>query len=181
MPTTVIGVATEDARKYFPQFFAGLLGISAGATVPATPAWNPLINYFKIGEGGWIDPGSGAVPRTPDATLRRLDNSIQDLDCVVDPTRALIDQRYPGTSLYTFGKALTSADCTYEAPYTVRIDCFIDDVEGNDTGTAEFWEIGIFCDHPVSAGERLMIAYATFDKKTKTSAGSLTIPVRITF
>lgn len=181
----IVGVATEDARKYIPQFLGRLYGISETTTNVATPAWNPLIRTFKIGEGGWVDPGSGAVPRTPDDTLRRESAPlIQDLDAIVDPTRPLIDQRYPADSLFTFEKDLDDTDFSFEAPSTLRITCLLDFGEANDDGFGndpEFWEIGIFCDHPEEAGEQLMIGYATFPKETKNVSKQIENLVRITF
>lgn len=181
----IVGVATEDARAYFPQFFGRLLGISDGATVVATPAWNPLIRFFRIGEGGWVDPGGGAVPRTPDPTLRRESAPlIQDIDAIVDPTRPLIDQRYPADSLFYFDKNLDDGDFSFTAPSTLEVTCLLDFGEANDDGFGndpEFYEIALFCDHPVEAGEYLMITYATMPKQIKNSGVQLMNVIKITF
>lgn len=177
-------VVTTDARKFWPQFFGTLLGISAGATTPGV-AWNPLIKNFKVGEGGWQDFGAGAVPRTPDPNLRLLTGSlIQDIDAIVDPTRALANQRYPTTGRATFTKALTAPDFTFETASTIRIRCLLDFGEFNNDGFGndpEIWEIGIFADHPTVAASFLMVAYATFPKEIKNGAKQLENVVRITF
>lgn len=191
---TILATVTEDARKYWPQFFGGIFGIDA-VTTPGTPTWNPTLFTFKVGEGGWIDPGGGAVRRTPDPALRIVaasPNDIQDLDAIVDPTRLVVDQRYPSDSLATFEKALVPSDFTYVAPSTIKVRCFLDFGDFNDDGFAnspEIWEIGIFSDHPlfarVAAGtpgaKRLMVAYGTVPKELKDSAKQLSHTVRISY
>lgn len=171
-------VVTEDALKLWPQVFIGTKALKT-------------ISHFKIGEGGWIDTGSGKVPRTPVSTLRRLDNSIQDLDAVVDPTRAAIDQRYipQGTedSRFVFSKALTASDFTFQAPSSFRVRCFMNNAEGAlDNGAPaanpEYWEIGLFSDHPDFPGiHQLMVAYGTMPREIKTASRSLENIVVVTF
>ena len=178
------GVVTDDARLYWPQILGGIFSPNVVTTVGSSE-WDPRIKTFKVGEGGWIDPGSGAVPRTPDPGLRRLSAPlIQDIDAIVDPTRAVMDQRYPADSLGTFEKALIVADFTFEAPTTIRVRCLLDFAEFNDDGLGndpEMFEIGIFTDHPVEAGEKLMIAYATFPKQLKDVTKQIENVVRIVF
>jgi hypothetical protein len=175
---------TEDARKYWPQFFGGLLG-APGATTVVGVTWNGLIKTFKIGEGGWIDPGSGRVRRDPpEDNLRRLDNNIQDIDAIVDPTRLLINQRYPAVDRASYEKALVPADFTYEAPTTLRVRCFLDFAEFNDDGFGNdpnLWEIGLFSDHPTVSGQKLMVAYGTFPVEIKNVTKQLENIVRIVF
>lgn len=180
---TILAAVTNDARKYWPQFFGWLLGISTNN--PSTPPnWNPLLRGFKVGEGGWVDPGTGPVPRTPDASLRRLDNNIQDIDCVVDTTRAPANQRYPSDSLANFYKAFVLSDFTYVAPSTIQMRCFLDFTEFNDDGYSnypEIWEIGVFSDHPTVAGQKLMIAYGTFPKEIKDPTKQIEHYVQLVF
>jgi len=164
------GVVTDDARLYLPQILGGLF-IPASVTDTGASEWDPRIKTFKVGEGGWIDTGSGAVPRAPVSDLRRVSAPlIQDLDCVVDPTRAPADQRYPSDSLATFEKALTGADFLFEAPTTIRIRCRLETIDFNDDGFGNkpsIFEIGVFADHPVESGEKLLVAYATFPEQVK--------------
>lgn len=190
----ILATVTEDARKYWPQFLGGLFGIGT-VTIPATPVWNPLMFSFKVGEGGWIDPGGGPVRRTPDPTLRMVvapPNDVQDLDAIVDPTRPLISQRYPATSLATFEKALLPANLTYIAPSTLQVRCFLDFGDFNDDGylnSPEIWEIGIFSDHPLFArvavgtpgAKRLMVAYGTIPKEIKDATKQIEHFVKIVF
>lgn len=181
-------VVTDDARKYFPQFFGGLMGAPGTPTVPGTPptVWDPRIKFFKVGEGGWVNPGSGDVPRTPDSSLRMLSSPlIQDLDAAVDPTRAAINQRYSSTGRATFKKDLSVSDISYVGSNTIEIDCLLDFTDFNDDGygnSPEIWEIGIFVDHPEVGGlatdQGLMIAYGTFPKEVKTSAKQILNTVR---
>jgi len=166
----VPAVVTEDARVYFPQMQAGLVPYK-------------LINYFKVGEGGWIDPGGGAVARTPVDNLRRLDNSLQDIDAIVDTTRAALDQRYPADSQNYYGKTLTISDFSFISPNKLEIRCNLDSAEWLDDGygnSPEIWEIGVFCDHPVVGGQRLMIAYGTFPMQTQVANPILNI-VRLVY
>jgi hypothetical protein len=175
---------TEDARKYWPQFFGGLLGNPSTTTLVGI-SWNPILKTFKVGEGGWIDPGPGRVRRDPpEDNLRRLDNSIQDIDAIVDPTRPLINQRYVAVDRGNFEKALVGSDFLFETPTTLRIRCFLDFAEFNNDGFGndpEIWEIGVFSDHPTVAGQKLMVAYGTFPKETKNITKQLENIVRIVF
>lgn len=181
---TVPGVVTEDARKYWPQLI-GTIFIPATTTNTGATQWDPRIKTFKVGEGGWINPGGGAVPRTPSPSLRRLTAPlIQDLDAVVDPTRALVDQRYPAQSLATFSKALTPGDFLFESPSIIRVRCLLDFAEFNNDGFAnspEIYEIGLFSDHPTEAGQSLMVAYATFPMQIKDNSKQLENLIRIVF
>jgi len=188
----VVATVTEDARIYWPQFLGGIFGTPGTPTVPASPqptTWDPRFKFFKVGEGGWVDPGTGKERRTPDATLRRLTSPlIQDLDCVVDPTRAPANQRYGTQERATFKKDLTISDISYPAAYTVEIDCLLDLGDFNDDGygnSPEIWEIGVFGDHPTESGlasdEGLMVAYGTFPVQVKDSSKQILNVVRIIF
>jgi len=183
----VNAVPTEDALKYWPQFFGWLLGDPDTATVPGT-SWNPQFSHFKVGEGGWEDPGTGATARTPAGDLRRLAAPlIQDIDIVVDSTRAAGDKRYPdpgGGYTGYYQKAFILTDFTFEAPGTIKMRCFLDFGEFNDDGAGnspDIWEIGIFSDHPTEAGEKLLVAYGTFAKQVKNIGVQLENFVRVTF
>jgi len=167
----IAAVVTVDARKYWPQMVGGLV------------SFKTLVS-FKVGEGGWVDPGAGREPRVPDPELRRLDNSLQDLDCIVDPTRALIDQRYASDERASFEKTLVPADITFIAPSTLRVRCLLDFGDFNDDGFGndpEIWEIGVFSDHPTVSGEKLMVAYGTFPQQTKDGTKQIENIVRLVF
>lgn len=189
--TTVLAVVTEDARKYWPQFFAGLMGVPGTPTMPGTPPtiWDPRIKFFKVGEGGWYDPGSGAVRRTPDASLRRVSAPlIQDIDAAVDPTRLPIDQRYPANSRATFWKSISISDVSFIPPTTIEVECLLDFGDFNDDGYGndpEIWEIALFSDHPeeagLAAGQGLMLAYGTIPKETKDATKQILNRMRFTF
>ena len=56
----VTAVVTNAARANWPQMFGNLLTFQS-------------IGYAKVGWGGWVNPGSGPVPRVPDPTLIDLD------------------------------------------------------------------------------------------------------------
>jgi hypothetical protein len=162
---------TDDARKYLPQMLGGLITFNA-------------IDLFKIGEGGWIDPGGGKQARTPVGSLRRVDNSIQDIDAIVDATRAAPDQRYAAAERASFSKALAVTDMSWVSPTTLEIRCLLDTTEFNDDGfgnSPELWEIGVFGDHPTAGGEKLMWGYGTFPLQTKTASGPLLNIMRLVF
>lgn len=173
---------TVDTRLYWSQFFGGLLGNPSVTTIPGI-SWNPVLRHFKVGEGGWLDLGSGRVRRNPvEDDLRREDNNIQDIDAIVDPTRPLLSQRYPAVDRAFFQKTLDPSDFTFESPSTLRVRCFLDSAEFNDDGNGnspEIWEIAVFADHPIVSGEKLMVAYATVPQQIKTNARPLENIVRI--
>jgi hypothetical protein len=158
----ILASITDDFRKYMPQFLGRMLGISGGTSLPG--AWNPLIKGFKVGEGGWIDPGTGAVPRVVSGSNRfaapPTANGLQDLDCIVDQGRSVMTQRYitgnPTDRISTFYKPLINADFTWDPlqPTTMRIKCLLDFAEFNlNTSTPpvapHIWELGIFAEHPL--------------------------------
>ena len=195
------GAVTDDIRKYLPRFLGSLQGIPASSTIvtpgPTTVQWDPRVKYFKVGEGGWINPGSGKVPRTPDPALRRFapDPLIQDIDAIVDINRGVA--RYngnpvdPNYSRGTFQKAVSGASLTWESPTTLRVSCLLDFGDFNEDyplsgRNPEIWEIGVFCDHPevetpAPAGQLLMVAYGTFPMQTKTAGIQIDNIVRIIF
>ena len=192
----VVATVTEDARIYWPQFLGGIFGTPGTPTVPGSPptVWDPRFKFFKVGEGGWVNPGTGRVRRTPDDSLRLLtpvgspSTYIQDLDAVVDPTRAVVDQRYAADERATFKKDLTISDISYPTAYTVEVDCLLDLGDFNDDGygnSPEIWEIGLFCDHPVAGSlatdQGLMVAYGTFPLEVKDSSKQILNVVRIVF
>jgi hypothetical protein len=170
-------VVTTDARIYWPQMFGNLQTFQA-------------ITHFKVGEGGWVDPGGGAEPRVPDANLRRLDNNLQDIDVIVDPTRAPIDQRYDATPGPTysrgwFSKDLDPADFTFVSPSTLRVRCLLDFSEFNDDSEGnnpEIWELGLFSPHPLNPTTwELMVAYATFPMETKDATKQIENIIKVVF
>ena len=173
-------VVTDDARRYWAQYLAGVFAGSLEALMP--------LYSFRVGEGGWVDPGTGQVPRIPDGALRRLDVSLlQDIDAVVDPTRPVLSQRYAATSRANFEKLLAPADITYESPYTVKVSCLLDFGEFNDDGfgnSPELWEVGVFTRHPLHPADPtalLMLAYGTFPLEVKDASKQLLNVVRIVF
>lgn len=186
----VVAAVTDGARQYWPQFFGTMLGISAGVSSPSN--WNPLMRTFKIGRGGWINPGGGPVPRVPDPTLT-------DLDVIVDASRPLIDKRYTSLAgnIYFMEKNLVLADFTFEAPSTLKIRCNLDfadfnEIQGTPTTppggpvlaplgvNPDLYELGIFSDHPSGTGQ-LMLLYGTFAVETKNVTKQIENDFRLTF
>lgn len=180
MAGVIIARITTDALKFLPQMWGGLI-----------PREEPIT--FKIGEGGWIDTGAGKVPRIPDPDLRRLagptdasGSFLQDLDAIVDVDRGVVSQpqRYGTEERFVFEKTFVTSDISFQAPSTLRLRCFLDLGEANDDGFTndpEFWEIGIFTDHPDNPGvDKLMIAYGTFPQEIKDASVRLENLVLIT-
>lgn len=165
------GIVTTSAREAWPKMFGGLLPFSQ-------------IAYFRIGEGGWQDLGGGRERRTPSTAYTNL-------DLVLDPARALMDQRYSGAESFGYyQKALVGSDFVFESPTILKIRCFLDYGEYNTKGAAgaslvynvgglgvapELWELGVFD----SANN--MVAYGTFPKQTKDGTKQLENVVRIAF
>ena len=154
----IIGVVTDTARALFPQQLGGLVPFAA-------------VSYYKVGEGGYVDPGTGKVPRTPDA-------SFTDLDAVLDASRPAIDQRYPADSRGVFQKSFVGGDLVYVAPTTLRCRCFLDFSEFNDDGfgnNPEIWEIGVF------DADDNMLVYGTFPLQIKDNTKQIENFVRLIF
>lgn len=152
--TVINAVVTTLARRRLPRMWAGLLSMSTIAS-------------FKVGEGGWVDFGSGRVPREPDPDLT-------DLDVIVDADRSSLNKRYvvegetfswyPSYPETSPGKTLTTDDMEMESDRVLRVSCVLDATEYNDDGTGsppDIWEIGLF------DSDGVMVAYGTFPKETK--------------
>ena len=151
-------VVTDVGREYLGKYLGGLV------------AFETLVQ-FKYGEGGWIDPGGGPVPRTPDPTLT-------DIDAILDPLRPVPSQRYPATSWASYAKLFIGGDITFVAPNTIRCRCFLDLAEFNDDGygnSPEVWELGVF-----DSGGR-MIGYGTFPIQIKDNTKVLDNTMIFTF
>jgi hypothetical protein len=220
MPSTILATITDDARMFWPMFFlrnwngrpptASPSAIVPGATTNPGYAWNPMITHFRVGEGGWVDPGTGAVRRDPDSTLRSFSHVddyagasyyLQDLDIAVDPTRSTPTKRYnivDPTHASWFEKALSNTDFTWFAANTVQVRCVLETTEYNANGSGinpKIWEIGLYCDHPLVPMDttppcntglnanfrRLLVAYGTFPIEVKDSSKQIEHLVNITF
>jgi hypothetical protein len=160
IPAVITNGWRSKLAQMFPIGSATLVSASAAAT-------------FKVGMGGWIDPGSGPVPRTPDP-------SFTDLDIVLDAARLPINRRYPfpGPGISSFSKSLIVTDFVFEPPNIMRINTLLDFIDWNDDGSGsspQFWEIGIY------DGTGLLMAYGTFPKEIKTNIKQLENVVRISF
>jgi len=169
--SVVNAVVCDVAREAWPKQFGGLT------------VFRP-ISYFRVGEGGWVDPGTGRERRIPDKTFTNL-------DIALDPARAVIDRRYAGyESFGFFQKALTAGDFIFEGPTTLRVRCFLDFGDYNTKNAAgttviynegglgvspEIWELGLFD----TAGQ--MVAYGTFPKEVKDISKQVENLVRLVF
>lgn len=177
MSVTVRGVVMKDVRDFYAQIHGGLY--------TPDPAWRPVFTRARFGEGGWqLNVSGSKVPRSPDGTLRRVDNSVQDVDAAVDATRAAPDQRYSSLSQWTYDKLLTPDVFSWSSGETgvlhVDLRLLSDeaniDVHGN---TPTFWEVGLFIPHPSGTGE-IMWGYATFQGVMKTGV-EVDVPLSFTF
>lgn len=133
------------------------VGDAGGAHLP--------FDYFKVGEGGWVEASGGAKVR------REPEPSLSDLDCIENP------DRYPGAASerYVFSKSLDSV--SYEsAQRAARGDGTIATTEANDDGSGsnpDFWEVACF-----DSGDN-MVVYATIEKLTKDSSKTVSLVFRI--
>lgn len=148
---------------------ATTVGLTKLAKYPGGVIPLDLITSFKVGEGGWIDPGTGRVPRTPDPDLT-------DLDIIMDLARLPADKRYNvGEELGYFSKALVPGDFSSPgvgvlrvscklllAEYNLKTDGTLVYVTGAPPASPVIWEIGLF-----DAGGD-MILYGTMTSETKT-------------
>ena len=143
MAQVVSAVVTDAWRTKLARIYAGLDSFSA-----------PL--SFKMGEGGWQDPGSGKEPIPPDPTL-------------TDVTAL----SFPAGSQYIFTKNLSGGDVTFTSPTRLEIRCFVGASDANDDGSGaapEFFELGVF-DGVSGAGT--MLVYSTFPIEIKTASKAL--------
>jgi len=150
----VPGILTDAARNAWPRMFYGDVVFKN-------------ISYVKFGEGGWVDPGNGRVPRTASQMT-----GLTNLDCVVNPNN------YPVDSRGTYQKNLAPADFSIENNSVLKIRCFLDFGDWNDDGNGnnpEIWELGVFDE------SNRLVAYATFQKITKDNTKQLEQFVRIGF
>ena len=155
----IVAAPTDDLLKYQSQAYQGTI-VTGG---PAT--WNQVLTHFKVGEGGWKLESGSRVQRAPTRDLRRVDNTVQDIDAIVDTTRLPIDQRYVAAERGNFEKAFVPGDVTWTGPAEVRCRCFLDFGEFNNDGSGNFpeiWEVAVFGAHPTIGGQKLMMGYATF-------------------
>jgi hypothetical protein len=140
MPQVVSAVVSNAWRTKLAQMYAG----AASFSLPVS---------FKIGEGGWTNPGGGKEPIPPSVTLTDVTAS-----------------GYAPGSQYVFTKALTGGDLTFTSPSRLQIRCFVAAAEANDDGLGsppEFFELGVF------DGAGTMLVYSTFPIEIKTDSKSL--------
>lgn len=146
MAQEVSAVVTDVFRAKLARIYSDDSGLGA-FSLPAS---------FKIGEGGWVDPGGGKEPVTPDVTLTALTAGTGI---------------YTSPSDYIFTKAFVPAtDFTFVASSRAQIKCLVTTGEANDDGHGnppEFFELGLFD----AAGN--MLVYSTFPIEVKTSSKAL--------
>lgn len=173
MANLIAEIATEDARKYWPQVLCNMPGLT----------FEPVA-WFRVGEGGWHDPGTGPIPRVPSASLRYAGGppiNVQDLDIRVNSAL------YPPLRQGWFEKALLPTDFTFLAPSAVKVSCLLDFADFNDNGNGfspEIWELGLFSLHPDQVnypGVKTMLAYCTFPKEIKNVTKQILNVVRLVF
>lgn len=145
MPQIVSAVVTNAWRTKLAQIYAGV----ASTSIPLS---------FRIGEGGWTNPGGGKEPIPPSVALT-----------------ALTAPSYPASpySQFIFTKNLTIGDLTFTSPTRVEINCFVASSEANDDSTGsppEFFELGVF---DGANGTGTMLVYSTFPIEIKTSSKAL--------
>lgn len=153
MTQSVQAVVTDIWKEKLARLFAG--DTSLGTFSEPT--------YFKIGEGGWIDPGTGAEPLDPDPALTDITAGTGD---------------YTDPSDYFFQKSLVGADLVYVAPNRLEVRCAVDTGEANDDGHGnppEFFELGVF------DADDNMLAYSTFPVEIKTASKSLLHIIHVDF
>ena len=117
MATSILtGVMTNLGRellaKQFINEFNGFIDITGGAK-------RPQAFKFKYGEGGFIDTGSGRIPKSPEDGIALL-----DVEAAGDP------------SLFFFEKLFVSTDFTFIQPTPTesiaQVRCRLVELEAND-------------------------------------------------
>jgi len=123
----------------------------------------PLPAYFKIGEGGWTDPGGGREPVEPDPSLTDITAGTGS---------------YTNPDDYYFQKTITGADLFFVSPTRLEIRCIVNTNEANSDNASnppEFYELGIF------DSDDNMLVYSTFPVEIKTSSRSLQHVIYVDF
>jgi hypothetical protein len=167
MATTIVAAIQDLIRADWAKMLGGLLNPTSQLDAAL------VLSYFKVGEGGWQDPGSGRVARDPFAHVAE-----QDIDAIIDASRPLIDQRYAATERGNFQKSFVGGDLVFVAATTLKCRVFLDFGEFNDDGNGndpEIWEVGVY-----DILDRL-VAYGTFPKVTKNAGAQVERFVEITF
>ena len=151
------GIVTNKGKEVFAQ----RLGI-IGTGVPANTG---RAYKFKYGEGGFIDTGSGRIPKDPNdgSTLTDVEAAASGL-------------------LFEFEKLLIATDFTFiqvdPSTNIMQIRCRVVELEANDNGFGEsprFFEIGIFDD------EDNMLIWTTFSEQTKSATKILANFIQVVF
>jgi len=158
MATSLLtGIITNKGREVFAKRF-GIIG--TGVATNTARAFK-----FKYGEGGFIDTGSGRIPKSPTEGVALLD----------------VEAAASG-SLFEFEKNLIATDFTFLQPDVgtsiMQVRCRLAEIEANDNGFGDsprFFEIGIFDD------ESNMLAWVTFSEQTKAASKILTNFVQVQF
>ena len=139
---------------------------------PTASPGSPELVSFAIGRGGWVNPGSGNVARSPDPSL-------EDLDIIQNPGRyASITANVSAGNIYFVQKSFITEDFSiltppFNPPLTPpvgaivqQIRCILDftdfnDIQGvpstppagltlNPSGTSpQLWELGVFAAAPM--------------------------------
>lgn len=158
MSTSVLtGIMTNKGREVFARRF-GIIGTG----VPTNTA---RAFKFKYGEGGFIDTGSGRIPKDP-----TLGTTLTDVEAAASGL------------LFEFEKNLISTDFTFlqldPGTPVMQIRCRLVELEANDNGFGDsprFFEIGIFDD------ESNMLVWVTFSEQTKTATKILSNFIQVQF
>lgn len=157
MAQAVSAIVTNVWRAKLARIYAGDVSMG-GFSVPS---------YFKMGEGGWTDPGGGKEPVPPDATRTNITAGTVQLE-----------GDYTSPSDFIFQKSIAGGDLLFTGPNRLQVTCLISTGEANDDGhmnPPEFYEIGIF------DAANNMLVYSTFPVEIKTNSKTLMHVIYVDF
>jgi len=149
--TTIQLVVTDLGRERLAKSLIGVLG-----GFPHTE-----LDFFQIGEGGFVETINGRVPKNPDPSRTEL-----------EATGVAGD--------FLFEKAFTASDLQFIASPSprVQVTAFVGLAEANDDGLGDsprFFEIGLFDQ------DRNLLVYGTFPEETKSPDKTLNHIITIVF
>lgn len=197
---------TVDYIKFLPMLTGDIIH-PGSVTNPLTTTWAPTIKWFKMAEGGWILNNEGARVRRVAVPELRMKSGLQytdpvlggstyylqALDAEVDLDRNVIDPTDPPRYDIPVGKGsryvsayhdLSPSDFQWLSPGTLQVTCLLDFDQENDDGAGfspDFCELGLYADHPLQSGGRLLVAYCTFPKETKDVTRQLENVVKVVY
>ena len=152
-----------------------LSDVTPGQWVKPGPASSVVSNYYSAGEPGTEYDDWGQVLSVTDDENLVLSSVYTGASCSANDVRECYKASTP---FFTFRKTLAAGDVLWGTATGVDVAVLVDFAEANATqlGVAPaFFEVGLF------DSDGCMVAYGTFDERTKTVGVQIILPLSIGF